>query len=258
MTAIAARLRRGTRRCWRLLAAACVLATVPVLAGPVAADAAQSMSAAAVTAMWTAYGNAGGHWTGADGTSSVPLPDGRVAWLFADTYLGAVNPDLSRPASSPMVHNTLVVQDGAQLTDTRYGGTAAQSQSLVGPTSGDEWYWPNDGTVGGGQLLVLFNRYTRTGSGPLDFQLAGTALASFSLPALGLVELRQLPLGGQIGWGSALLDDGAYTYIYGTEATQDLRFAHVARVPLGALGGAWDSLTLIYASPFAARRFPRR
>src|SRR5688572_17696434 len=67
------------------------------------------MSAATLNAMWTAYGDAGGHWTGGDSTVSVPLPDGRVAWLFSDTFLGTVNADHSRPANTPMVSNTLVV-----------------------------------------------------------------------------------------------------------------------------------------------------
>src|SRR5215213_4286798 len=34
--------------------------------------------------------------TGADGAYSVPLPDGRVAWLFSDTFVGALNDDGSR------------------------------------------------------------------------------------------------------------------------------------------------------------------
>ena len=33
----------------------------------------------------------------------VPLPDGRVAWLYSDTFLGTVNPDHSRPAHTPLV-----------------------------------------------------------------------------------------------------------------------------------------------------------
>jgi len=43
----------------------------------------------------------GDGWTGGDGTSSVPLPDGRTLWMFGDTFLGQVNPDRSRPPDSP-------------------------------------------------------------------------------------------------------------------------------------------------------------
>src|SRR4051794_32017888 len=61
------------------------------------------MTAAAVASMFNTYGDAGNHWTGADSTVSVPLPDGRNAWLFSDTFLGTVNADGSRPRTTPMV-----------------------------------------------------------------------------------------------------------------------------------------------------------
>ena len=35
-------------------------------------------------------------FTGGDGTYSVLLPDGRTVWIFGDTFLGTVNPDLTR------------------------------------------------------------------------------------------------------------------------------------------------------------------
>jgi hypothetical protein len=63
----------------------------------IAAVPAGGMTAAAVATMFNTYGDAGHHWTGADSTVSVPLPDGRVAWLFSDTFLGTVNADGSRP-----------------------------------------------------------------------------------------------------------------------------------------------------------------
>src|SRR4051794_35960797 len=81
------------------------------------------MSAPALTAAFTDYGNTSGKWNGGDSTASVLLPDGRVAWLFSDTFLGPVNADGTRPRTSPMVHNSLVVQDGTALVDTRTGGS---------------------------------------------------------------------------------------------------------------------------------------
>ncbi|MGM7445967.1 hypothetical protein ACPW7O_31915, partial [Streptomyces tunisiensis] len=52
-------------------------------------------------------------WTGGDGTHSVPLPDGRLLWLFSDTFLGRVhrppNPAGEayawRDGSAPLVRN---------------------------------------------------------------------------------------------------------------------------------------------------------
>ncbi|MEV4663342.1 fibronectin type III domain-containing protein [Micromonospora echinofusca] len=202
------------------------------------------MSATAVNDMFNSYGNAGGHWTGGDGTASVALPDGRVAWLFADSFLGTVNADGSRPANSPMVNNLIVVQEGDQLTRTLHGGTVEGPSALVKPAQSGEHYWITDGVVEGDTLKVIYNRIRTTGSGALDFEQTGVALATFALPALTLTSVVDLPLGPKISWGAGIFPDGAYTYIYGlSSAPGRMKFAHLARVPAGGLSGAWEFWT---------------
>ncbi|WP_063842863.1 DUF5005 domain-containing protein, partial [Sphaerimonospora mesophila] len=211
------------------------------------ATAETGMSAEVLGTLFNQYGDTSGRWNGGDSTASVPLPDGRVAWLFSDTYIGPINADGSRPKTNTMVHNSLVVQDGAQLVETRVGGTEAAPASLVGGESdGDPanaGYWVADGVVEGQTLRVLYNHYRRTGSDSLDLEFAGNALGTFALPSLTLTSLDALPLGDQIAWGSSIMEDGDYTYIYGTEFTETLRFAHVARAPRGDLTAAWQFWT---------------
>ena len=198
----------------------------------------------ALNALWDSYGDQGGHWTGGDSTASVPLPDGRTVWLFSDTYLGTVNADGTRPQNSPQVHNTMVVQQSGQLGQTLYGGTPTAPASLVQVAGSDNQYWVADGTVEGSDLKVLYNLYTKTSDAPLDVQLHGTALVTFALPGLTVSNITTLPLGAGIAWGSALLEDGTYTYVYGSEHTSDgMVFLHVARVPAGGLAGAWQFWT---------------
>jgi hypothetical protein len=93
-----------------LLAVAASVASVAALAAPsrgaAAPDAYCGPSGGAATAsvdtglqeLFRAYGNdpEPGHWTGADTTNSVLLPDGRDLWIFSDTFLGKVNPDETR------------------------------------------------------------------------------------------------------------------------------------------------------------------
>jgi hypothetical protein len=198
------------------------------------------MPAAALSAMWNAYGDAGGHWTGGDGTVSVPLPDGRIAWLFSDSFLGTVNADHSRPAGTPAINNCLVVQDGTTLGPTLYGGTPDSPAALVAPGLGGAFYWVADATVEGDALSVLYGKYVGTAAGPpLGFALQGTALATFRLPGLTLSSVRDLPVSALIGWGSAVLEDGGFTYIYGNEFAGGAKFVHLARVAAGHLGGPW-------------------
>src|SRR5688500_6001921 len=55
-------------------------------------------------------------WTGADATYSVKLPNGNVAWLFSDTFVGRVAPNGSRAQSGSsrfLTGNTMIVQNAS-------------------------------------------------------------------------------------------------------------------------------------------------
>ncbi|MDG9674448.1 fibronectin type III domain-containing protein [Micromonospora sp. DH14] len=215
----------------------------PTLAEAASLQAVGQMSATDLNTMWTGYGNAGGHWTGGDRTVSVPLPDGRMAWLFSDTFLGTVNSDGSRPASSPMVHNTMVIQDQNGLRETLHGGTASAPKSFMCDDSVGLGCWVAGAIVDGSTLRVVVNKYEATGPGSLDVKPTGNALVSLTLPDLAVAEVRDLPLGRTITWGQELLNEAGYTYIYGSEHTSDMKFAHLARVPQGGLAGPWQFWT---------------
>ncbi|GIG88555.1 fibronectin type III domain-containing protein [Plantactinospora endophytica] len=207
-----------------------------VAAGP-------GMAAAELTALFSSYGNTSGRWSGADRTASVALPDDRLLWLFSDTFLGTVDANHARPRDSPFINNSAVVQRGRQLERTVHGGTPEQPTSLVPTGVAGEFYWVGDAVVDGANVRAVYNRYRRTGSGPLDFALLGSAMATFALPGLHLTEVRPLPLSDRVAWGSDLLTDGGYTYVYGSEPVDGMKFAHLARVPGTDLGGAWEFWT---------------
>jgi CHAP domain/Fibronectin type III domain len=244
-------------------AAALVAATglTVISSPPAAADPPPGgMTGAQLTSAFVAYGDTSGRWSGGDSTASVLLPDGRVVWLFSDTMLGTVNADHTRPRTSPMINNSIVVQDGAALTTTVHGGTTTAPLALVRPTATDQYYWVGDATIEGGALKVLYNSYRRTGAGALSFELTGTALATFALPALTLTNVVTLPVGSTVAWGAAIIEDGAFTYVYGSEyvAADGMRFARLARVPAGGLSGAWEFWTGTgwSASSAASARLP--
>ena len=224
--------------------AAVLLVAVAGAAGPSAAPATGGgLSAADLTAMFQRYGDTSGQWLGADRTASVLLPDGRRLWLFSDTFWGRPDPAGARPRSAALLHNSAIVQDGDRLAATVHGGSPSRPASLVGTGSDDEFHWIGDASVRDDEVQVLTNRYRRTGDGPLDHALGGTALATFRLPALSPGEVRALPLGDKVSWGSEVLADGGYTYVYGTEAAGRMKFAHVARVRGTDLGAPWEFWT---------------
>ncbi|GAB4000695.1 hypothetical protein GCM10029992_33440 [Glycomyces albus] len=103
-------------------------AAVPITAAHAAPDLGAPCVWASVntelTERFGTYGDTAGRWTGADSAYSVDLPDGSTAWIYSDTFLGEVDEGHGRPADSPFIHNSIIVDDDGELT-THTGGTEA-------------------------------------------------------------------------------------------------------------------------------------
>ncbi len=196
-------------------------------------------------ALFTSFGPG---WTGGDSTYSVELPDGRTLWLFSDSFIGFVNPSRTRPRNTPMINNSLVVQDGDQLsTFTGDIGGIPQSFFPTGDLGG--WFWVYDATVeatpAGDVLRVFLIRFERTGGGMWGFAWQDNALATVSLPDLELVSIEPLPSEHGVSWGAAVLEHGEHVYIYGMEDLGARKHMHLARAKAGAVADAasWEYAT---------------
>ncbi|KAB2379774.1 DUF5005 domain-containing protein [Actinomadura montaniterrae] len=202
---------------------------------------------------FTSYGNGNAlldDWTGGDSTYSVKLPDGRTVFGFSDTFLGKVNADGSRPmtvadgGTTPFVNNTFVVRSaGGALTGTAHGGTAANPTALLPPRDASHVYWAGDMTMNGSEIQQPYREY-KVGSGDLNVTWDANVLARFSTSDLTRpTSVTSLPSGSGVMWGSALLRDGGYTYVYGTEDLgADGKHMYVARVAGTDLRGTWSYL----------------
>lgn len=184
--------------------------------------------------LFTRYG---GGWTGGDATYSIPLPDGRVLWLFGDSFMGTVKPDRSRPPSG-FQRNAFVVQDGTNMT-TLTGGSSAY---LV-PAEAGWWYWPGHGYAHGDTLQVVMFGFKSTGGGAWDFAYASVDIATFHLPDFTLLSMTRKVTDPPTNYGACVLQDGEYTYLYGSEKVGFSKFLHVARVHGTDLNGAWEYYT---------------
>ncbi|WP_419667821.1 DUF4185 domain-containing protein [Streptomyces sp. 2-1] len=200
-------------------------------------------------------------WTGGDGTHSVRLPDGRVLWLFSDTYLGQVyrppNPAGEsyawRDTTAPLVRNSAVVMEDGRLQRT------LPAPLFADPAPG-QWRWPVAARVeprspGSSEQVVRVVLWTRTtGTYPWIYGVpTATEVATLSLPDLrleGIVRVLdqqrvQDPAQRVLFGTTALTDDGDWTYVFGGDdaraAAQPASKAYVARVPRGRLAdpGAW-------------------
>ena len=150
--------------------------------------------------------------------------------------------DGSRPANTPFVHNSMLLQSGVSAA-TLTGGSSSQPQAVVNTGETTSYYWPGASAVEGGALVQFLLKMRATGSGAWDFAYAGTYMATYSLPGMAPQSVVPVAASDSISWGMWVLDDGGYTYIYGVEDHGWDKYVHVARVPAGSVSGQWQYYT---------------
>lgn len=200
-------------------------------------------------------------WTGGDGTHSVRLPDGRLLWLFSDTYLGRVygppnplgEPYAWRDTTAPLVRNSGVLMRGGRLE-------ATLPAPLFPDPAPDQWRWPVAARVeprspGSDEQVVRVLLWVRTaGQYPWIYGVpTATEVATLSLPDLRVESITKVldqqrvqDPSRRVLFGTTLVEDGEWTYVFGGDdgqaASRSASSAYVARVPEGGLAepGAWE------------------
>ncbi|MCI3271109.1 DUF4185 domain-containing protein [Streptomyces cylindrosporus] len=200
-------------------------------------------------------------WTGGDGTHSVRLPDGRVLWLFSDTYLGQVHRPPNpvgesyawRDTAAPLVRNSAVVMDSKGRLESTLPAP------LFPDPAPDQWRWPVAARVeprspGSPESVVRVLLWVRTaGQSPWIYGVpTATEVATLSLPDLrveSVVKVLDQSLvpdpSRRLLFGTTLVDKGGWTYVFGGDDGQAVSrpasSAYVARVPEGRLAdpSAW-------------------
>ncbi|GGV75152.1 hypothetical protein GCM10010294_39400 [Streptomyces griseoloalbus] len=200
-------------------------------------------------------------WTGGDGTHSVRLPDGRLLWLFSDTYLGRVhrppNPvgesTAWRDTTAPLVRNSAVL-----MRDGRLEGTLPAP--LFPDPAPDQWRWPVAARVeprspGSSERVVRVLLWVRTaGQHPWIYGVpTATEVATLSLPGLRVESVVRVHDQQQVTdpsrrvlFGTTLVEEDGWTYVFGGDdgrpASRPASHAYAARVPEGGLAdpAAWE------------------
>ncbi|MCG5218807.1 DUF4185 domain-containing protein [Streptosporangium sp. KLBMP 9127] len=205
-----------------------------------------------LTNLFTAYGDDNGRlddWTGADGTYSLTLANGRRLWVFSDTFLGQVNPDGSRPpvkeegGTTAFINNSFAVERNGRLS-TIHGGTAEDPKAVMPPRDDKHWYWAGDAVLAGGLVEVTYQEYERFGAGQWDWRWSRNVVARFPTGRLtSPVSVHPLPSGKSVAWASGFHRAGSHTYIYGVEDLGGTKYMHIARVNGKSLLGQWEYYT---------------
>jgi len=154
-------------------------------------------------------------WTGADGTFSLVLPDGRNLWMWSDSYIGTVDP-ITRLRSSYLftAHNSLTIQEQSTNTLTTVGYPPKTSSYFV-PKQPHDWFWVGDGVVvqpspGVYKIVIMLLEWTGV------FHFVGNSVTVLSWPSLSIDSIQPVALPDTtIEWGAKLLPRGTSYYIYG-------------------------------------------
>ncbi|WP_457464834.1 DUF4185 domain-containing protein [Streptomyces sp. TE5632] len=217
-----------------------------------------------LTAEFARYGDDAARtddWTGGDGTHSVRLPDGRLLWLFSDTYLGHVygppNPAGEsyawRDPTTPLVRNSAVLMRDGRLETTL-------PAPLFPDPAPDRWRWPVAARVeprspGSAERVVRVVLWVRTaGQSPWIYGVpTATEVATLSLPDLRLesvvevLDQRSVPdPSRRVLFGTTLVEEDGWTYVFGGDdgraVSRETSHAYAARVVEGGLAdpAAWE------------------
>jgi hypothetical protein len=157
--------------------------------------------------LWNSVFDRHDGWTGADVAGSVDLGDGRMLWLFGDTWIGSIR-DGKRMPGARMVNNSIAVHTknktapwnapdplavrffwGANNANGQPTAWVVPSVEAAGrqPSSESrEWLWPTggglavEGSTNSRRLSLFFFRVRRNahGKGVWNFSVVGTTLGT--------------------------------------------------------------------------------
>ncbi len=191
------------------------------------------------------------HWLGGDGASSVDLGDGRVLWLFGDSFIAA--DDNSTRADATMVRNSIAIQTGNDPATAKMDFYWRESESAPPssffPESGDDtWLWPGHGIrLDDGSLLIFAMRIRETDHAadeqpdPLGFETVAYLAISIDNPDDNPADWHLQTLtppdnqAGIIFGAGGVVKDDAYLYALGVRDAAPEKPVYAARWSLDSL-----------------------
>lgn len=163
-------------------------------------------------------------WVAGDVATSIPLLDGRVLWLFGDSYVDDFDAATGTVPCLFDARNAVLLQYPNRLAHPRtLLHSRSGDKSFFRPPSahpGEPWpcFWPGEGFQDGKTVYVYLTEMQKTPQGgPWGFRAIGQYWAKLAFPKLKVTGYVELPGFDGINFGCGFVKDGqsGFTYAYG-------------------------------------------
>lgn len=159
-------------------------------------------------------------WRGADGAASVDMGNGKVLWLFSDSFTG--KDSLASGKRTTMVRNSIAIQQGYDIKNASikfYWDRSKKKPRDFFYLPGKPWFWTGHGIHIKDKLLIFLMKERGTKAG-LGFEAIGwyavLILNPGEDPAAWKMKYIEGPeTFGTIAGSAAVLTDEKYLYAFG-------------------------------------------
>ena len=183
------------------------------------------------------------NWVGGDGASSVVLGDGRILWLFGDSWIDPSGGHTRQGAT--LVSNSVAIQSGTNPETASiqfYWGQLADGRpAAIIPDEGEERHWFGNGVRVGDRLILFSNRVRSTTTG-IGFESVGWAAWMVENPDADPSSWRMTrlttpanPLGVLVGF-AAVLTLGEHVVAFGSQDPVKSHPIYAVRWPVHQVG----------------------
>ncbi len=178
-----------------------------------------------------------------DGGYSIPLSDGRSLFTYSDSYVDNYNFTTNTVPCLFQVRNgmqTYNIADPSQQTTYLGSGTPA-SFFQVG-TDNNYWFWPQHGYQQNDTIYVFLQRLHSIATAPFFEVIDSNYIAKIHFPDLTVSGYSLLPSKNGISFGTSVVKDGGYCYVYGIKGNGFGNDLFVARYPENNIYATWEYL----------------
>lgn len=200
-------------------------------------------------ATFTEYFRRSKGWISSDAIISVPLPNGKILWMFGDTHLDNLNVATNTVPCMFQVRNSMMVQDAVDrnqfitILDKTKNDINRTSVKLV--NNDTTLFWPGHGYVLGDTVTTFWFRYHST-----KLTTIGIYAVKMYWPTLtdatAIKSIKKIPVNDaslkDFEFGNAVIAHEAsnFLYIYGHKKNWIVLEPYLARCPLDNVMGKWE------------------